>query len=148
MCWVWIQSEFFLCLWAKLLVAVNHRYVTDSLVLPTCSLSISSSPRPSWWPLLDHAPVYPHLSCTGDPKTGYGTLDMLAQCWPEGKDHLSQCWLRGCWCSLLRGLTSLPQGTLLMMPGCNCSIWYHCVYLLLSQVYIIYFIIRLSSTVI
>lgn len=62
-------------------------------------LTLSDAPIPeiSLWPFIAFAPLYPCLPCTGDPKTGSRTLDVISQLLNrEGRLSPSTCWLHFC----------------------------------------------------
>lgn len=95
----------------------------DSLVLPTCSLGVSSCPQPSWWPLPDHALPYSSLSLSGESKTGPSTLAVLDEVLSREKGSFVPVFAVWLLVQLDVG-ASLPEGNWLVVPGCHCSIGY------------------------
>lgn len=114
---------FFVCelnSWSKSVTATRW---TDSLVLPTCSLSISFCPQPSWWPLLDHALPYWSLSWSGESKIGTSTLSVLAQVLSREKGSFVRVFVA--WLLVWPDVgTSLPEDSWLVVPRCRCSTGY------------------------
>lgn len=88
--------------------------VKQSQLSQPLTLSDAPIPETSLWAFSGFAPIHPCLSCTGDPKTGSRTPDVISQLLNrEERSPPSTCWLY-----LLHYSPRLVHGNI----ACTCSI--------------------------